>query len=65
MRRFLRAKVSGCSEAPHCHCRLIELPSDGPMSLTLEARLIRLIGWHDSLGKDVRITIETLERKDG
>lgn len=26
--------------------------------LTLESRLIRLLGWYDSLGKEVRITIE-------
>jgi hypothetical protein len=56
----LRAKISGCSEQPHCTCRFIELPSG---ELTLEARLIRLLGWRQSLGKEVRISIETVEAK--
>jgi hypothetical protein len=61
-RASIRAKIVGCSEAPHCYCRFIELPNmhDG---LTLEARLIRALGWVDSLGEEVRITIEKVEPK--
>jgi hypothetical protein len=58
MKRSLRATIVGCNEAPHCLCRWIKLPAG---DLTLEARLIRLVGWRDSLGKRVRITIETLD----
>lgn len=65
MTRSIRCTVKGCTDHGSCGCRWLEIdnPLDRLQPLSLESRLIKLIGWRASLGKQVLITIKVLEEK--